>query len=78
MYKVEVFSHGKFNNVELGPRYTLTFKSALSLARLFLANEAEFTISKFARIHGDIFCWSDCLSEKQEEQLYFGDDEEEE
>lgn len=58
MYRVVVKSSGKYNNVVLGARYCFTKRSIVSLVSSFMANECDCKVEKFARLHHDIFCWS--------------------
>lgn len=59
MYRVVVNSRGKYNNVTLGARYSLTRRTAIDLAILFDGEECNYDVEKFVRIHGDVFSWSD-------------------
>ena len=58
MYRITVRTRGKYDNVELGPRYCLTKKSALNLIDTFIDTGCEIGVEKFIRIHSDVFCWS--------------------
>lgn len=62
MYRVNVLTHGKHNNVTTGPRYCFTRKTAKRLAKLFVDSDCDVTIHKFVRII-DHFAWSDCYDE---------------
>lgn len=71
MYKVNVTSKGKYNNVTIGARYCLRKKTAIELCKLFLKDECEFTLEKFVRLTGDIFGWSNGIEcEKLLEKIY--------
>ena len=71
MYRVVVKSRGKHNNVMLGARYCFTKRSAVELAVTFAQMECEYEVEKFARLHGDIFCWSSSeVSEKIWDKIY--------
>lgn len=65
MYRVVVKDSGRDGNVAFGARYCFRKKSVASLIALFTECDCDFTVEKFIRIHGDIFCWSDsAISEK--------------
>ena len=65
MYRVIVKDSGRDGNVTLGARYCFRKKSLVSLITTFTECDCDFTVEKFIRIHGDIFCWSDSvISEK--------------
>lgn len=59
MYRINIKSSGKYNNVTLGYRYCFRKKTAKNLINLFSECEAEFTIEKFVRLTADVFCWTD-------------------
>lgn len=75
MYKIEPLNNGRYENIELGARYTLTFKSALRIAKIFHNSGAKCRVSRLIRVCDDIFCWSETLSEKQTDKLCFDDEE---
>lgn len=62
MYRVNVLTAGKYNNVVTGPRYCFTRKTAKDLAKLFVDYECEVEIHKFYRINTSpwLFFWRDC------------------
>lgn len=65
MYRVIVKDSGRDGNVALGARYCFRKKSIVRLITTFTECDCDFTVEKFIRIHGDIFCWSDsAISEK--------------
>lgn len=57
MYKIEVISSGKYSNVVLGPRYSLTKKEVIRFAKHLDEVEADYEIYKFIRITKGFFCW---------------------
>lgn len=59
MYRVVVKSRGKYNNVSLGARYSLTQRSAIELAVMFDMDECDYEVEKFVRLSDDVFSWSD-------------------
>lgn len=59
MYRVTVKSRGKYGNVTMGARYSLTKRSAIRLTALFVGDECDLTVEKWTRMHGDTFCWSE-------------------
>lgn len=71
MYRVDVKSKGKYNNVVPGVRYCFTKRSVIKLAATFAQNEGVFEVEKLIRIHSDIFTWSDSgVSEKIWDKIY--------
>lgn len=65
MYRVIVKDSGRNGNATLGARYCFRKKSLVRLITLFTKSDCDFTVEKFIRIHGDVFCWSDSvISEK--------------
>jgi hypothetical protein len=61
MYRVNVLTAGKYNNVVTGPRYCFTRKIAKDLAKLFVDSGCDVEIHKFYRIHTSpwLFFWRD-------------------
>ena len=59
MYRINVLTTGKYNNVALGTRYCFFKKTALDLATLFASMDCDVTIAKFTRLHSDVFSWSE-------------------
>lgn len=59
MYRVIVKNMGKYNNVMPGARYCFTKRTVINLAAQFMAVKCECKVEKLARLHHDIFCWSD-------------------
>ena len=59
MYRITVKTTGKYSNVCVGSRYCLTKKDARKLVNSFFKSECNFTVEKFIRIAGTVFCWSD-------------------
>lgn len=59
MYRINVLTAGKHNNVTLGARYCLFKKTALDLATFFASLDCNVTIAKFVRLHDDVFSWSE-------------------
>ena len=57
MYRINVTTAGKYNNVLLGTRYCFFKKSAQSLVETFYKAGCEFTIERFKHLTSDIFCW---------------------
>lgn len=58
MYRVCVFSSGKYHNVTKANRYCFFRKSALHLANLFAEFECDLRVEKLAHA-GDCFFWTD-------------------
>lgn len=59
MYKIKVTSCGKYHNVVLGSRYCLTKKAVIKFAKLLDEVEADYEITKFVRLTGTMFSWTD-------------------
>ena len=58
MYRINVLSTGKYNNVVLGPRYCLFKRTAKRLVKEFSEFGCSLRVSKFIRCSDDVFCWS--------------------
>jgi len=58
MYKINVKSEGKYHNVTLGPRYTLSKRDAKNIIAYFLNGECELEVTKLLRC-GVCWMWSD-------------------
>jgi hypothetical protein len=58
MYRIDVLSAGKYNNVVLGPRYCLFKRTAKRLVNEFSEVDCSLRVSKFIRCSDDVFCWS--------------------
>lgn len=71
MYRINVLTHGKYNNVELGYRYCFRKKSAIELIDTFMDTGSEITVEKFIRLHGDVFGWNDNLENDNVFDHYF-------
>ena len=54
MYKINVKSEGKYQNVALGERYTFSKRNAKRLIALFLEYGCEFEVTKLSKCGG---CW---------------------
>ncbi len=59
MYRITVKTTGKYHNVCVGAVYCLTKKEARELVKMYFKSECDFTVEKFIRVGGTIFCWSD-------------------
>lgn len=57
MYKIEVLTSGKYKNICLGARYSLTKKAAKNFIEMLQEDKAEFRVYKFIKC-ADLFCWS--------------------
>ena len=58
MYRVRVFTSGKYNNVCPGNRYCLRRKAALELANLFASSDCNIKVERLVH-NGEVFFWSD-------------------
>ena len=58
MYRINVLSTGKYNNVVLGPRYCLFKRTAKRLVNEFSEVDCSLKVSKLIRCSDDVFCWS--------------------
>lgn len=59
MYRIYVLTNGKYHNVECGPRYCFTKRSAKKMIDIFMDSGCEILIHKLIRIHRDVFYFSD-------------------
>ena len=57
MYKINVKSSGKYNNVVLGERYVFSKRKAKELIEMFVAVECDIEITKFLKC-GNCWMWS--------------------
>lgn len=57
MYKINVTSTGKYNNVVLGERYCLFKRQAERLVNLFASSECTLKAYKFTRLQAGVYCW---------------------
>lgn len=71
MYRINVLTRGRFNNVKRGSRYCFCKKSAIEMIDTFMNARCEITVEKLIRIHGDIFCWNDSLENDRVFNHYF-------
>lgn len=58
MYKIEVLSKGKYNNAELGARYTFFKRKAIDFIKFLKEEECDFEVTKFTRLHFGFYAWS--------------------
>ena len=59
MYKVNVLTSGKYDNVVLGERFYLFKKRAQEAVKMFEEVECKYSVSKFTRMHFGAYCWSE-------------------
>ena len=59
MYRIDVLSTGKYNNVALGPRFCLFKRTAKRLVDEFSEVDCSLKVSKLIRCSDDVFCWSE-------------------
>jgi hypothetical protein len=71
MYRINVLTRGKYNNVKRGYRYCFRKKSAIDMIDTFLSARCEITVEKLIRIHSDVFCWNDDLEDDKVFDHYF-------
>ena len=57
MYKINVKSSGKYNNVALGERYVFSKHKAKELIEMLVAVECDIEITKFLKC-GNCWMWS--------------------
>lgn len=71
MYRINVLTRGRYNNVNRGYRYCFRKKSAIEMIATFMNARCEITVEKLIRIHSDIFCWNDDLEDDKVFDYYF-------
>ena len=57
MYKIDVETAGKYNNVELGPVYVFSKRKAKRVIKEYLETGCEIDVTKFVKC-GDVWTWS--------------------
>ena len=57
MYKVEILTSGKYNNVMVGNRYCFTRRETQKMVNAFLELGCELDVTKLIRCGGTVFCW---------------------
>ena len=71
MYRINVLTRGRYNNVKRGYRYCFRKKSAIELIDTFMNARSKITVEKLIRIHRDVFCWNDDLENDKVFDHYF-------
>ena len=71
MYRINVLSRGKYDNVELGYRYCFRKKSAIEMIDIFMDSDSKITVEKLIRLHGDVFSWNNNLEDDKVFDHYF-------
>lgn len=71
MYRINVLTRGRYNNVNRGYRYCFLKKTAIEMIDTFMSARCEITVEKLIRLHGDVFFWSDILEDDKVFDHYF-------
>ena len=71
LYRINVTSTGKYNNVETGHRYVFSKRKAIKLLRRFVIEcQAHAVIEKFIKC-GDCWCFSEGEMAEINEDIFF-------
>ncbi len=71
MYRINVLTRGKYDNVELGYRYCFRKKSAIEMIDIFMDSDSNITVEKLVRLHSDVFAWNNNLEDDKVFNHYF-------